>query len=442
MKKIAILIVGLGLLTSPMFGQAKFYTNGGKVLVTELNPGMSDVKVVLPVPAEFSNHDLIEVAIDYFADDKSRSTSFNYNKVYKIDYLKGKQTISLWIKSPGSKSGDFCLPNGCFEMDYPSTQKNRNYTAGTISVRFFGKDVSGYEWVKDKRVPTYKYSNPLSKHNIKMTYGPIIKTNQTEKGMFKGHKYFGKEAISTMVVEEGGEEMISVFSSKRKEGRDKALRFDNPIYFHIKDVTGLGVNDMTINMDYVKTGIILSLFHGANPGSSTYIKGIKGSYYSRYNNSAIYLPMIMVPEKTDKEIAAEKKAEKTKDMRAMFGKSYTAQSTLPKANRTSARNDKGQAYQAHVQKEGAALVWVPGVVGGVTVEMAKLKVYTESQFDRPDGYYVLKPGEEAKSKFLWYFIGEKNGKIFAGSIFRFDPQDSSAEEDEFVKKMMTTYEIK
>lgn len=444
MKNITTLIVGLGMLTTSMFGQAKFYTNNGKTLVKELKAGMSDVKVVVPVPAEFSNHDLIEVGVDFFAADKSRAPAFSDNKVFKIDYLKGKKTISLWIKSPGSKSGDFCASNGygCFELDAPVDKIYRNFTTGTVSVRFFGKDVVRYEWVHDKKMPVYKYSKPLSKHSIKMSYGPILKSAQTEKGMFKGRKYFGKEAISTMVIEKDNEEMTSVFSSKRKERRDKALELDNPIYFHIKDVTGLGVNDMKISMDYVKTGMILSLFHGANPGSSAYIKGIKGSYYKGYNSDAIYLPMIMVPEKTDKEIAEEKKAEKTKDLRSMFGKSYTAQSTLPKTNRTTARNDKGVAYQAHVQKEGAALVWVPGVVGGVAVEMAKLKVYNEDQFDKPDGFYVLKPGEETKSKFIWYFIGEKNGKIFAGSVFRFDPQGSSTEENEFISKMMTTIEIK
>jgi hypothetical protein len=442
MKKIAILTVGFGLIAGSIFGQSKFYTNGGKTLVTELKAGMSDVKVVLPVPAEFSNHDLIEVAIDYVVGDKSKPTKFNYNKVYKIEYLKGKKQISLWVKSPGSKTGDFCVPNSCFDMDYPVTLNNRNYTTGTILVRFFGKDVSGYKWVGNKKVPTYKYSNPLSEHKIKMNYGPMIKTIQTEKGMFKGHKFFGEELISEVRVEQGSESISSMFASKRKKSHDNYLELDNPVYFNIKDVTGLGVNDMTISMDYIKTGVILSLLHGANPGSSSYIKGIKGSYHSGFNSDAIYMPMVMVPEKTDKEIAEEKKNEKTQDMRAMFGKPYTAQSTLPKTNRTSAKNDKGKAYQDQVQKEGVKLNWVSDKVAGIDVQMLKLKVYNEEQLDEPDGYYVLKSGEEAKSKFLWYFIGEKNGKIFAGSIFRFDPQATTTEETEFINKMMTTYEVR
>jgi hypothetical protein len=129
-------------------------------------------------------------------------------------------------------------------------------------------------------------------------------------------------------------------------------------------------------------------------------------------------------------------------MRAMFGKSYTAQSALPKTNRTSAKNDKGKAYQDHVQKEGVKLNWVSDKVAGIDVQMLKLKVYNEEQLDEPDGYYVLKSGEEAKSKFLWYFIGEKNGKIFAESIFRFEPQAPTSEESEFINKMMTTYEVR
>lgn len=441
MKKITTLIVGFGLLTSSMFGQAKFYTNNGKTLVSELKTGMSDVKVVVPIPEEFSNHDLIEIAIDFFTGDKSRPTTFEYNKEYKIDYLKGKKEVSLWVKSPGSKTGDFCYKSSCFNMDTPAAWKNRNYTDGKISVRFYGKDVSGYEWKDGQRVPTYKYSKPLSKHSIEMNYGPIIKTNQTEKGMFKGHKYFGKELISEMGVEEGNEEMTSMFASKREQNHNKYLVFENPVYFHIKDVRGTGVNNQPISIDYIKTGIILTLFHQANPGSSEYIKGIAGSYYSRYTNDAIYMPMVM-EKKSSSEVAKEKEAEKTQDLRAMFGKPYQPGAALPKTNRTSARNDLGKAYEVHVNEQGPKLVWETGNVAGVDVQMLKLKVYNSSQVDDSKGYYILKPGEEANSKFIWYFIGEKNGKIFAGSVFRFKPQENTAEENEFIAKMMSTYEIK
>ena len=84
--------------------------------------------------------------------------------------------------------------------------------------------------------------------------------------------------------------------------------------------------------------------------------------------------------------------------------------------------------------------WETIKFGSCDVEMVKLKSYNKSDMKRkPSGFWGIKP--EAKANFYYFFVGEKNGKVIAGSISRYETQTTTPDEQKYINHMLKTFEI-
>ena len=208
---------------SGLWAKAKFYSDNGSREVTELKVGMSDIKVVVPIPDEIGNHELVEIGIDYIVDGKLQDGNFRYVKEYKTSYLSNKEEVSLWIKAPGKSEGDFCILGSeyCFGIEDPLNYDNREFISSKVEVRVLGKDVDGYKWKGNKQVPTYKFST-LSSNYINMNYGELDASFESEDGKLRAKRFNGEQKIEMISAEDKLSVFYSSIGDATKEGQARS----------------------------------------------------------------------------------------------------------------------------------------------------------------------------------------------------------------------------
>jgi hypothetical protein len=412
-KKITLIVCALAT-TFVSFSQAKFFSNGKQV--TELKCDMPDIKVTLPVPPEVSNHDAIELNIDFIPDNNAYlKPRFENKKNYKVEFLKTQKEITIWIKSPKAKSGDLCISGtNCFQIDELCNATYRNFSSGIISVRFYGKDITGYEWQGGQKVPTYKYSEALSKNDIKMNYGDIIMKVSSKNNTFTGTKFIGPEFVSFVTPQFEYDFIESSYSSKQTKDYRSAPVFENPIRAHFTVVDNKKDPSVTVTKDYIKHTYLLQLLKNANKYSDLdNPKFDLESSVVRYDNNYASHPICENFQLTSKKKISDGVGQRKADKAAL---------------------------EKHLKNQEETMVWEKIKFSGLDFEILKLKAFSPGDIlNKGGGIWGIKP--DAKPRLYYFLIGEKNGKVIAGTIFQEEAKDLTADEQQFIDHTLKTFVI-
>lgn len=413
MKKLVLIICSIATSLSS-FSQAKFYSNNGIEEVKELSCGMSDVKVTVPIPEEIGNHELVEITIDYYADDESHETDFKHGKEFKTSYLKTKKTIDMWITKNSEPTEDFCAwypfsGRDCFKLDAPCKADYRNFKTSDLTVRIFGKDVDGYKWVDNKKVPTYKFTK-LKSHKIKMNYGEAESKIVSDNKHFEIQK-FSANGFSTGITSaeygNGGDWITAAYSSDHDADDDES----NTVIFQIyslldgasnaqeADFGGMGGGSAKTSgsnsLEDLKKSVLIKFIRMANTKSTRYLKNM--------NPSLSWGSFGTVSE----ELTSDKFKYETKNPSTKF-------------------------YNKKLNLVAAGLKREKGKIGDLECDILTIEVKD----------FARRAAAEAKPKMLTLFVGKSDGKIIAGSYFKAGNNPISADEQKFIDHMVSTVKVK
>ena len=434
MKKVSLLFGGL-LVCLQGFTQARFYTDNGTKEVTSLKVGMSDIKVTVPVPEEVGNHELVEVAIDYIVNDEYQAGNFSYFKEFKSSYLAGKKEVTLWIKAPGQPDGDFCSQRysfGCYKIEGDLDYTNRDYTASVVEIRVIGKDVESYKWENSKEVPVYKYLR-LSSHKIPMSYGDIETAIYSEGKDIKIERFLGSQRVS---MSEGSNVMQASYSSEGSVDDDRSVAAKAVVfnaYFMEDGQDAAPSGDMFgggepaaqegSTVETLKKSVGYAFFYGSNSyDAERYVDGISPAfplgYYANEEDDAYFVESFAMSGQSQKG-----------------GKLKSALGSSPQKLK--------QSYLDLLEESLKGLTWEKGKIGNFDCEILDVQVYTKSQVHEEGDpeTLVLNSGEAGKTKRLLLFIGEKDGIVYHGSLFKAGTSPISDEEQKFWDHMVSTFEI-
>lgn len=421
MKKITLLLSTLTI-SWLGFSQAKFYTNNGKQEVTELKVGMSDIKVVIPVPEMATGHDLVNFAIDYIVNDTYEGGGFVYYKEYKGSSLTGKKEISFWIKSPDSESSDFCLKydGACFEIDRDDTWQGRDYNKSIIDIRVVGKDVDSYKWENGEQRPVYRNSR-LASYKINMTYSPISMDFYSQNEAFKIQKFSDGKNFAKLLAANADDGLSAVFSSKGNtdeeiEAANNAVVFEAMMIDEESntndemDMMGGGGSQSApeLSISSIKNSLGIVLMHTAAPGSERYVQRPNAAvnWGTVYNSEEEHIYELL-------HTKIQLKAQKAKD------------------------------YSNLANEINSSLNWEKGKIGNLDGEFVTLHVYAIGQCseDPKTGVFKPKASQVGKTKKLLIFVGEKNGQFVVGSIFKAGNEPLTADEEKFKTHCLNSFEV-
>lgn len=418
------------------YGQAKFYTSNGTREVTSLEVGMSDIKVTVPVPDQVANHTLVEIAIDYIANGEFQAGNFSYFKEYKSSYLSSQKEVSLWIKAPGKPDGDFCSQRygfGCYKIEDDLNFTNRDYTSSTIEIRVIGKDVESWKWENDKQVPVYKYQT-LTSSKIKMNYGEVEQAIYSDEKNIKLERFIGQNKVS---ISKGGRTMRMLYSSLGDVDTDNEAKA-NSVVFEVNtmeegesvpsdgDMFGGGEpaqSEGSTSETLKKSVGYTFLFNSNSYDAERYIDGVSpvlawGHYASSEDDAHFYEPF------------------------SLAAKQQGGGSKLTKLMGSNTQKIK-QNYQNLLEEGLKGLSWEKGKVGNFDCEVLDVQVYTTEQvYEEGDPEMKkVKASEQGKTKRLLLFVGEQDGLVYYGHLFKAGRSALTAEEQKFWDHMLSTFEV-
>lgn len=418
------------------YGQARFYTNNGTKEVTSLKVGMTDIKVVVPVPEQVGNHELVEVAIDYIVNGAYNAGDFSYFKEFKSSYLKGKKEVALWIKAPGKVDGDFCSQRygfGCYKIEDDLNFTNRDYTSSNIEVRVIGKDVASYKWENGQEVPVYKYQK-IKAHTIVMNYGEIESAIYSDKKDIKIQRFLGKQKVS---ISKGSNLIRVAYSSQGNVDDDRSVAANAVVfnaYFMEDGQEAAPSGDMFgggepatqegSTAETLKKSVAYAFLYGSNAyDAERYVDGISPAfplgYYATEEDDAYFFEPFAMSAKQQKG----------------GGKMKSVMGSSPQKLK--------QGYKDLLAEGLKSLNWQKGKIGNFDCEILDVQVYTQSQVYEDGDPKTLKltEGEKGKTKRLLLYVGQKDGIIYYGSIFKAGRESITEEEQKFWDHMLRTFEI-
>lgn len=434
MKQLALLFGGL-LICLQGLTQARFYTGNGTTEVTSLKVGMSDIKVTVPVPEMVGNHELVEVAIDYIVNNEYQAANFAYFKEFKSGFLGGKKEVSLWIKAPGQPDGDFCSSRygfGCYKIEGPLGYTNRDYTSSIVEIRVIGKDVESYKWENSREVPVYKYQK-LSSHTIPMSYGEVESAIYSEKKDIKITRFTGSQRVS---ISEGSNVMQVAYSSQGSVDDDRTIAANAVVfnaYFMEEGEEAAAGGDMFgggepapqegSTLETLKKSVGYAFLYGSNSyDAERYVDAVSpmfplGYYATEEDDAYFYEPFAMSGQ-----------SQKGGKLKSMVGGS-------PQKLK--------QGYQNLLEEGLKELPWTKGRIGNFDCEILDVQVYTKSQVSEEGDPQLkkLNNGEAGNTKRLLLYVGEKNGIVYHGSIFKAGRTPITEEEQKFWDHMVSTFEV-
>jgi hypothetical protein len=382
--------IALIALTMTSFGQIKFYTDNGTVETTAIDASVEDVKLVIVIPDEASNHQAISIQYQSSPDDDERWNDYFWRKDLTPAFLEGKKTLDYWLKKPGEESGDFCIEDDCNKIFRAVDDDRRNYVAQPIRIKIYGKDFSKMIWENGEQKKKYQYTL-LESADLQVDYGPIMSAVMTDGGMFQLSKFKGSDGYAEVFSNTG---QVYLTSDLERNGGGVSFVF-----------TEVEVGESSASSDPledIKLSIERSLFIVGNFRTKRYLpENPATSYGDEAISKAVYAPML-----------------NTKG----------AGSNYPKEAK---RFDKRAEY----------IDWKVGKLGNFEGQVLEIPVYRKSQLKSHEKTYRLKEEETGNTVPLKIFIGEADGKYFASTLAARGTEKLNEEELAFWNHIESTFKM-
>ncbi len=408
MKTLSLIITAV-LFQTILSAQAKFYTNNGSKEVTQVNCKVGDLKIVFAIPDEALNHDLLQVAIGEKRSDGSKYYSdWAHFKDFKADYLKGKKELSMWIKKPDSKYGDFAgdywTQSGktpyyplCRECD----SEERNYATMKVVIKLIGKDETGKVWENGKYKTTYGFTE-IASHILEMDMGEVSPTVSGDNFVYT--KFKGQAGYAHIDIDNdidrlhisynsngSGDDHVVVDIDKIEKGKSNNSTFDMG-----GGMSSGGSASSEISVEGIKKTAATNLYINANPNfSSKVTKPEEGLFFGEY----VYEPFI---------------------------------------------STKKKFVEKEIESLGNGLSWKSETIGSTEFQVLRIPVYEGKAWSTSanTGEFKMNPEYAGTSKEMILLVGEKNGNIFAGKIIKTLGSTYEGDEAAFVNHILKTLEVK
>ena len=440
MKK-QLLIAGSILLSTLGFSQEKFYTNNFSKAVTELNTDMKTVGFTTVLPADYKKYKDIVTVID--SKDEGLDDYYTLNFYYNMTPTSAVPTggkLKYVIETGSDKRSDFTSLmrkdlDEDFKLYHSKTYKARTFRYQTVAVKVMGRTQEGMHWVNEEYVPKWNYVE-LSFTEIKLDLGEPDPNFTTTNGLFTYQKYNTGEALTKIyandetddlkVVYAYGEETTSevIFSIYEiKAGEIKQESFDmggGPPKASKAASTEDMIAEIKLNL---KKQLVKSSCY--NDARSVKLEGQRIA--ESKVNEGIYAPFMLD--------AGAKSASGAGGNALGSIKSIGGQFVKPKAG--------GDKYNKFVNSAESDLNWEQKKLGSATFEFLELDLYNNRQCKSSSSNksQVVKDGEEGKTQKVVIFLGEVDGKLYAGSFTKTGKEDMNAEDLKFKDFIISTFNV-
>lgn len=408
--------------------QAVFKDKDGQVKKDEIVQSEKDLKVSVPVPSDYKNHDLILVNISL--ESKTGNTAENkalfplsnaqYYKDLKPAYLEGKESVELWaFKS--DQTSDFSYisyPNqtNYFNLDRVAGISQRTEQKYDLVVRVYGKDISEYEYKDDGwgnmvKEPVYSY-HLISTYKITYDAGKPSDQITSDNHTFSFPKVDQNIVdlwVSYVDLSENSTRHSYQINPKDQIILKSTSGADN--YFYIK---GISVPTAKVSLTDLKDKIAENLVRDAN------------SYYN-YNSlfhedDLIYLENLCATYDTGKDGNEEE------GLKGKFNK-FKAELSDQKVTE--------EDIQAKLAYAREYLKWEPANFGGVSCEKLSLQIYTRKELvgNSNARVYEVDPNKKDKTRSFDLYIGQKGDHVYMFCMYKFGEQSELNKDEAKLKDL-------
>lgn len=434
----------MSLTISSLFGQMKVTDGNGKSVQT---PGMnnSSLKLVLNVPSEIGNHEIIQFTAQIISKTKNHNENYILNtladgifvKEFKPDFLKSKSTVTLNLVQ-GDEKSDFSYAHFTGERIYfnpksrltDRTDRAERYYDLVIGI--YGKDVESYKYVNDGvgnmvQEPVYKFTE-LAQYKVDYDGGEVSE--------------FIKSTFGTMILPKvdlnaydlwrspPGDVSALNFGANNKyqlKGEDefvyKTSAKTGEEYFYIRGYTTKASNT---SIEEIKEKVWENLVNDANKQ--------KSNYQSTFNSSDVI---------HSHELCFTTTTANTTDQNESAGGFKAKLKEFKTAMTTPTTFTDEMRQQKRIQAESVAK-FTPAKIGNINCEKIEIEVYTDAELRYNDAAKIrdLNP-EKAGNKHLFeLYVGQAGDKIFV--VWMYKPGKNpilSEREMAFRKKFLTEFAI-
>ncbi|MFK8038543.1 MAG: hypothetical protein AB8B74_09660 [Crocinitomicaceae bacterium] len=439
MKKEILMACGI-LLSTLGFSQGKFYTNNFSKQVNELNTTMKTIGFTTALPSNYTKYNDIVAVIDNKDEGlyDYYTLNFYYNLLPTKDVPSGGK-LKYVIESGSGTRSDFTSlfrkdKDVDFEVFHSKTYKARTFRYQTVAVKVMGRIQDGHHWVNEEYVPKWKYEE-LSFTEIKLDLGAPNPNFTTENGLFTYKKYNTGKALTRIYPSEDSEDLkvmyahgeeysskmsFSIYEIKAGEVQQETFDMGGPAPTASK---GASVADMIkeIKLNVKKTLIKSSCY---NEARSVKLEGQRIA--SSKISEGIYEPYMLDAGKTSSNAGS--------NALGSF-KSIGGQFVKPKGG-----SDK---YNKFVNSVESDLNWQQKNLGNVSFQFLELDLYDYKQCKSSSSSksMTLKEGEAGKTQKVIIFLGEIDGKLYAGAFTKTGKEDMNAEDLKFKDFILTTFKV-
>jgi len=379
MKKQVFTLIILFITISMSFGQLSFYSNGKKVETA--NCETNDLKVNIVLPELTGNYDALKIKVK-LAPNSSLVSLFNYEVDLQKDVTKGKKEISLRLKSSQNVSDFYAygqqVPN---VLEGPCMNKARSEQYYTLSFQVLGMKLTGYKMkiINNETKNIAQYSTVVIKEYpdaFKMDFGKVSSQFVSTSGKFSLKRYSEEE----LTVQESASSPIQL--AGQKKAQDFSYIF-----------TGNDDN----NDDLV---LYIQLFEKSQQDVSKTQEDMINAF-KRYANHYLLSDQ-------------RKFAKNDWDKWANWSEATYPGFILHLGK--SGNKDFDKKMKELTKKE---VVWEDKKIGNLDCKYLELDCYYDWEVSKDASYraFVSKDYQNSPRKLI-LFVGEKNGTIYAGSMFK------------------------
>lgn len=419
MKKQFLALCGILLATS-LCAQQKFYSNNFSKEVTDLNTSMKSVGFATQLHADYKQYDDIVAVID--SKDEGTGDYYTLNFYYNIlpvENVPADGKIKYVIESGSNSRSDFTSllrsdMDEAFELYSSKDFKRRTYQYQSVAVKVMGRTQEGMHWVNNEHVPKYRYEE-LSFTEIKLDLGTPKTDFRSENGLFTYNNYNSGKAIPEILTDEETDNMSVVYS----------YGDENPskVIFSIYEIEAGEVKQETFDMsggapqasesasvedmrDEIKLNLKKSLIKSSCYNEARGVK-LEGQRFSESKlNEGIYEPYML---------------------------------DAPKPN----RGGSSSKYNSFLNSKSSDLAWNQKKFGSVNFEVLEIDLYHYDQCESSSSKksMSIKDGEVGNSQKVIAFLGEVDGRLFAGSFTKEGKEEMNEEDMKFVNHILSTFKI-
>ncbi|MEO9531973.1 MAG: hypothetical protein ABJG68_07400 [Crocinitomicaceae bacterium] len=411
------------------FGQLKV-TNEGKE-IKEISCEMNDLKMTMPVPTNFSSYDKIKITIGQYLPDGGLLYQYIYDTEFNASYFEGKSQIKLMLLNPEGKSDlwkgwylYYNLSDACFDG-------NREFTDLENIISIWGGKHNGWEFKDGEQVKKYSYDK-LKTYSINHKIGPVTNNFYGPRQYYVIDKFKKGESV----VDNYDEDQYVVFNTEVNDGSgNDVMDMGGPapkaktgtVYLVSKAFTS-----EESSVEKIKKGLEFLLIRQANPNFTVNGTDIPFDHNSNFRKEHFFPAVIG---------GAKKDESKEKSNSGGLGKLKKLTGGMISGGNSGPSKDEVRAdIEKMVANSGDYFNWETKVMDGVYMQYLELEVYEKDQMKSYDsGAKYVKAEEKENSKLLRFYIGEKNGKIVAISIFKSKVAGLTANEKEFIENFDSTF---